>query len=87
MQNTQTQTQNPNTQKIESPNPDLNLWVLWGAYVCFHVKMLAFTETLGIFPFQQSRFFQNLIRPVFFKIYTHPHPETMKMTKQRVLGL
>ena len=24
-----TQTQNPNTQKIENPNPDLNLWVFW----------------------------------------------------------
>jgi hypothetical protein len=28
-----TQTQNPNTQKIENPNPDLNLWVFLGAYV------------------------------------------------------
>ena len=33
LQNTQTQTQNLNTQKIENPNPDLNLWVLLGAYV------------------------------------------------------
>jgi hypothetical protein len=24
---------NPNTQQIENPNPDLNLWVLLGAYV------------------------------------------------------
>jgi len=29
-----TQTQKLNTQKIEDPNPDLNLWVLLGAYVC-----------------------------------------------------
>jgi len=28
-----TQAQNPYTQKIENPNPDLNLWVLLGAYV------------------------------------------------------
>ncbi len=28
-----TQTQNPNTQKIENLNPDLNLWVLLGACV------------------------------------------------------
>jgi len=28
-----TQTQNPDTQKIENPNPDLNIWVLLGAYV------------------------------------------------------
>jgi len=27
------QTLNPNTQKIENPNPDLNLLVLLGAYV------------------------------------------------------
>ena len=33
LSNTQTQTQIPNTQKIENPNPDLNLWVLLGAYV------------------------------------------------------
>jgi len=31
MPNTQTQT--PNTQKIENPNPELSLWVLLGAYV------------------------------------------------------
>jgi len=24
---------NPNTQQIENPNPELNLWVLLGAYV------------------------------------------------------
>ena len=30
MQNTQTQ--NPNTQKIENSNLDLNLWVFLGAY-------------------------------------------------------
>ena len=24
-----TYTQNPNTQKIENPNPDLDLWVFW----------------------------------------------------------
>ncbi len=27
-----TSTQNPDTQKIENPNPDLNLWVSLGAY-------------------------------------------------------
>jgi len=29
LQNTPTQTQNQNTEKIENPNPDLNLCVYW----------------------------------------------------------
>ena len=29
-----TQTQNPNTQRIENSNPNSNLWVFLGAYVC-----------------------------------------------------
>jgi hypothetical protein len=29
LQNTQTQTQNPNTQKIENLTPNLNLWAFW----------------------------------------------------------
>ena len=33
LKNTLAQIQNPNTQKIESPNPNLNLWVFMGAYV------------------------------------------------------
>jgi hypothetical protein len=42
VQNTQTQTQNPNTQKIENLNPDLNLWVLLGAYVWVSVTNFPF---------------------------------------------
>jgi len=34
-----TQTQNPNTQQIENPNPDLNLWVLLGAYFWLHKRI------------------------------------------------
>ena len=33
LQNTQTQIQNPNTQKIENPNTNLNIWFFLGAYV------------------------------------------------------
>jgi len=39
-----TQTQNPNTQKIENPNPDLNLWVLLDAYVWIKARTLTSTS-------------------------------------------
>ncbi len=34
LQNTQTQTQNPNTQKIEKPHPNSNFWACLDAHVC-----------------------------------------------------
>ncbi len=45
LQNTQIQTQNPYTQKIENPNPDLHLWVLSGAYVWLTEKRERKKET------------------------------------------
>ena len=43
MQNTQTQTQNPNSEKIENPNPDLNLCVFW-MHLSGCIKFTRFSE-------------------------------------------
>jgi hypothetical protein len=51
-----TQTQNPNTQKIENPNSDLNLLVLLGAYVCQKLKYFFYFKLSYS---KVARYFQN----------------------------